>query len=38
MTLDHYLAQFIEGYLLEDPASMAPIRLAPEKSTAIRRL
>jgi hypothetical protein len=24
MTLDEYLEQFIEGYLLEDLASMAP--------------
>ena len=31
MTLDQYLEQFIEGYLLADLRSMAPIRLAPDK-------
>lgn len=31
MNLDQYLAQFIEGYLLEDLRAMAPIRLAPGK-------
>ena len=31
MTLDDYLAQFIEGYLLEDLASMASIKLADGK-------
>jgi hypothetical protein len=31
MTIDQYLEQFIEGYLLEDLHSMAPIRLTPGK-------
>ena len=31
MTLDQYLEQFIEGYLLEDLRSMAPIRAAKGK-------
>jgi hypothetical protein len=31
MTLDQYLRQFIEGYLLEDLSSMASIVLAPGK-------
>src|SRR5262245_39189384 len=33
MTLNQYLEQFIEGYLLEDLRSMAEIRVAPAKQS-----